>query len=61
LSAHYLFAWGSLEPTDPNRHAAELKRSSGKLRARISLSCRFHDLRHRADSPIMPTSPTGPL
>ena len=22
---------------------------------------RFHDLRHRADSPIMPTSPTGPL
>jgi integrase len=46
LSEHYLFPWGSGEPTDPTRHAAQLKRSWGELRMRAGVSCRLHDLRH---------------
>jgi integrase len=43
---HYMFPWGSGEPTDPTRHAAQLKRSWSELRKRAGVSCRLHDLRH---------------
>jgi hypothetical protein len=32
-----------------------------KFTRRVGIKLRFHDLRHRADSPIMPTSRTAPL
>jgi len=39
----------------------QLARSAG-LRGGPGLGgCRVHDLRHRADSPIMPTSRTAPV
>jgi integrase len=41
-----LFPWGSPEPSDPTRHATELKRSWTELRKRSGVSCRLHDLRH---------------
>lgn len=46
LPWHYLFPWGSGEPTDPTRHVAQVKRSWGELRARSGVACRLHDLRH---------------
>ena len=46
LPDHCVFPWGPGEPTDPTRHAAQLKRSWGELRKRSGVSCRLHDLRH---------------
>jgi integrase len=45
-SAHYLFAWGSPLPTDPNRPVSDLKHGWETLRDRAGVSCRLHDLRH---------------
>lgn len=44
--AHYLFPWGSPEPSDASRHVTEVKRCWGELRDRVGVSCRLHDLRH---------------
>ena len=46
MLGHFMFPWGSPTPTDPTRHAAELKRSWSELRTNASVACRLHDLRH---------------
>jgi integrase len=43
---HYLFPWGSPEPSDPARHITDLKRGWTELRRHAGVSCRLHDLRH---------------
>src|ERR1039457_7067367 len=44
--AHYVFPWGSPEPSDPTRHITDLKRGWTELRRHAGVSCRLHDLRH---------------
>ena len=43
---HYLFPWGSPEPSDPTRHITDLKHGWTELRKRACVCCRLHDLRH---------------
>ncbi len=43
---HYLFPWGSPVPSNPERHALEVKTAWTKARSRAKLQCRLHDLRH---------------
>jgi integrase len=57
----HLFPWGKPVPSDPARHATDITWGWDQLRADTGVSCRLHDLRHRADSPIMPTSRTWAL
>src|SRR3989442_6210491 len=57
---YYLFAWGKPMPSDPTRHATDITWGWDQLRKGTGVSCRLHDLRHHADSPIMPTSHAGP-
>ena len=52
---HYLFPWGKPVPSDPMRHATDITWGWDQLRAETGISCRLHDLRHRADFPVMPT------
>jgi integrase len=47
---------------DPTRHQTSWSTAWENLKAAAGMkNFRFHDLRHRADSPVMPTSRTAPL
>ena len=59
LPGHYLFPWGKPVPSDPTRHATDITWGWDELRKDTKVSCRLHDLRHRADSPNMPTFSKG--
>jgi len=61
LTEHHLFPWGKPRPCDPSRHATDITWGWDELRTDTGVRCRLHDLRHRADSPNMPTSCTTPL
>ena len=61
LTEHHLFPWGKPRPCDPSRHATDITWGWDELRTDTGVRCRLHDLRHRADSPNMPTSCTKPL
>ena len=43
---HYVFPWGSPDPSDPTRHVIEPKHAWTELRKQAGVRCRLHDLRH---------------
>jgi hypothetical protein len=46
-------------PVDPTRPVTSLKTAWETVRTAAGVQCRLHDLRHRADSPVMPTVSKG--
>ena len=45
-AAHFVFPWGSPWPSDPTRPVTGVKHAWETLRAKASVSCLLHDLRH---------------
>jgi integrase len=51
----YVFPFGKPQPTDPTRAATSFKTVWSMLKKDAGVAGRWHDNRHRADSPVMPT------
>jgi len=56
-----LFPFGSPQPTEPEKAVTDISSGWDLVRSLSGVRCRLHDLRHRADSTVMPTSRTAPL
>jgi hypothetical protein len=50
----YVFPFGKPQPTDPTRPATSFKTVWGAIKKEAGVTGRWHDNRHRADSPVMP-------